>query len=175
MMNSTDVISFYTDLYQLGIEIWLDGGWGVDALLGMQTRSHEDLDIFIREEDVFILRCYLENKGYKEIKLEIARPHNFVLGDATGREIDVHVFTYDSEGMIIYGPPENGDIFPALIFNGIGNINGTTVKCISPEWMVKFHTGYKLRDSDFRDVSALCEKFGIDYPEEYAHLKKTRR
>ena len=38
--------------------------------------------------------------------------------------------------------------------------------------MVGFHTGYELHDSDFKDVSALCERFGIDYPEEYAHLKK---
>ena len=33
--------------------------------------------------------------------------------------------------------------------------------------MVKFHTGYRLRDTDVRDVSALCERFGIDYPDEY--------
>ena len=32
--------------------------------------------------------------------------------------------------------------------------------------------GYEPHDSDFKDVSALCERFGIDYPEEYAHLKK---
>ena len=36
--------------------------------------------------------------------------------------------------------------------------------------MVKFHTGYKLRETDFKDVSALCARFGTDYPEEYASL-----
>ncbi len=30
------------------IEVWLEGGWGVDALLGTQTRPHEDVDIILR-------------------------------------------------------------------------------------------------------------------------------
>lgn len=50
---------------------------------------------------------------------------------------------------------------------GTGTIEGHHVDCISPEWMVKFHTGYKLTKSDFRDVSALCERFGIELPAEY--------
>ena len=29
-----------------GIDVWLDGGWGVDALLGQQTREHDDLDLW---------------------------------------------------------------------------------------------------------------------------------
>jgi lincosamide nucleotidyltransferase A/C/D/E len=37
------------DLLQLfestGIEVWLDGGWAVDALLGEQTGPHKDVDI----------------------------------------------------------------------------------------------------------------------------------
>jgi hypothetical protein len=27
--------------------LWIDGGWGVDALLGSQTREHGDLDVVI--------------------------------------------------------------------------------------------------------------------------------
>ncbi len=34
---------------ELGITVWMDGGWGVDALLGTQTRPHRDLDIVIRQ------------------------------------------------------------------------------------------------------------------------------
>jgi lincosamide nucleotidyltransferase A/C/D/E len=173
MMNSTDVTELYIKLQQTGIDIYLDGGWGVDALLGKQTRPHEDLDIFIQEKDVFTLRGFLEKKGYKEIKLEIARPFNFVFGDATGREIDVHVFTYDDEGKVFYGPPEKNEVYPATIFDGDGNIDGKTVKCILPEWIVNFHTGYKVRENDYKDVAALCKKYGIEYPEEYANIKKT--
>jgi len=38
--------------------------------------------------------------------------------------------------------------------------------------MVKFHSGYDLKDKDFRDVSALCEKFAIDLPPVYGQFKK---
>jgi hypothetical protein len=44
------------DLLQLfessGIEVWLDRGWGVDALLGTQTRPHKDVDIILRIADL---------------------------------------------------------------------------------------------------------------------------
>ena len=46
-MTSNDVIDLYTNLETLGIKVWVDGGWGVDALLGKQTRFHEDLDIAV--------------------------------------------------------------------------------------------------------------------------------
>ncbi|MHB8104171.1 MAG: nucleotidyltransferase domain-containing protein [Dehalococcoidales bacterium] len=167
MMTSNDVVDFYTKFDNLGMEIWIGGGWGVDALLGEQTRPHTDIDIFIEEKDVLKTRGILEAEGYKEIKLEIARPHNFVLGDDAGREIDIHVITFDDEGRIIYGPIENGEIYPPALFSGIGTINGRKVKCISLEWTVKWHTGYTPREHDFKDVSALCQKFGIDLPEEY--------
>jgi len=32
-MTPVDIIDVYTSLENLGIEIWIDGGWGVDALL----------------------------------------------------------------------------------------------------------------------------------------------
>ena len=54
-MTSTDVLD-YTRLENLGINIWIDGGWSVDALLGEQTRHHEDLDIVIQQKDVLKLR-----------------------------------------------------------------------------------------------------------------------
>jgi len=155
-MTSTDVIDFYTTLENLGIEMWVDGGWGVDALLGKQTRPHKDLDIAIQQKDVPKLRALLEVRGYKEIKLEEAQPWNFVLGDDKDHEIDVHVIVFDDQGNGLYGPVEKGIMYPAASLTGSGVIEGHAVKCISPEWMVKFHSGYELKDKDFKDVSALC-------------------
>jgi lincosamide nucleotidyltransferase A/C/D/E len=163
-MNSVDVVDFYRTITQLGVELWIDGGWCVDALLGEQTRPHEDLDIAIQEKDVPVLRRLLQERGYTDIKLEDARPWNFVLGDENGREIDVHVIVLDDQGDGIYGPPEKGEKYPAASLTGTGNIDGQAVRCISPGWMVKFHSGYDLREKDFQDVSALCRKFRIELP-----------
>jgi lincosamide nucleotidyltransferase A/C/D/E len=171
-MEATDVIALYEQLRMHNIVVWLDGGWGVDALLGHQTRPHQDLDIAMQEKDVQRFRAIVENNGYREIKLDIARPYNFVLGDGAGHEIDVHVIVLDAQGDGIYGPIENGEIYPAESLTGMGTIAGEAVNCTSPEWAVKFHRGYELKEKDRKDVAALCEKFGIDLPGEFLKSKE---
>lgn len=37
--------------------------------------------------------------------------------------------------------------------------------------MVKFHTGYELDENDYRDVRALCQRFGIEMPSEYGKFE----
>src|SRR5947209_17974785 len=75
---------------------------------------------------------------------------------------------------ISYVSPENrskfGPIYQSL--TGTGSIQGYPVKCISVEWMVKFHSGYELDENDYRDVSALCERFGIALPTEYERFTR---
>lgn len=171
-MTAADAVDLYVKVDGLGIEIWIDGGWGVDALLGAQTRPHADLDIVIQQRDVAKLRELLEALGYADVERDDTSPWNFVLGDDEGHEVDVHAIVFDGEGNGLYGPPEKGVMYPAAALSGAGTIAGQTVRCISAEWMVRFHTGYELHESDYMDVSALCKQFGIDYPEEYAHLKK---
>lgn len=171
-MTALDVLSLYTEAVRLGVVIWVDGGWGVDALLGQQTRPHKDLDIAIQEKDVTKLLQSLEAKGYRQIRLQEAKPWNFVLSDEGGREIDFHVIVIDDKGDGIYGPPQNGEMYPAASLTGVGSINGLSVRCISAEWIVKFHSGYELKQKDFQDVSALCEKFSIQLPERFSKFKK---
>jgi lincosamide nucleotidyltransferase A/C/D/E len=174
LTTSTDVMDLYLTLEKLGIQIWIDGGWGVDALLDRQTRPHKDVDIAIQEKDLPKFREYLEGKKYQDIKIEQSKPWNFVLGDDKGHEIEVHVVVLDDKGNGIYGPMENGQMYPAESLTGSGIIDNQTVRCISPEWMIKFHSGYELKDKDFQDVSALCEKYNIPLPEEYKHFTESR-
>jgi hypothetical protein len=72
-----------------GIDLWLDGGWGVDALLGEQTRLHDDLDIVLEHKHVPTLRHALAGLGFRDIRRDDTRPWNFVLGDGRGLEVDV--------------------------------------------------------------------------------------
>jgi lincosamide nucleotidyltransferase A/C/D/E len=37
--------------------------------------------------------------------------------------------------------------------------------CIDPEWLLKFHTGYDVDETDDHDVRLLCERFGIAMPD----------
>lgn len=166
-MTSADVVDIYAKLENFGIKIWVDGGWAVDALLGKQTRSHADFDIAIQYKDIPKLREFLEARGYREVERDENKKWNFVLGDNKGCEVDVHAFTFDDKGHVIEGVE-----YPEGSLTGTGSIDGYTVRCIDPEHLVKFHTGYKLSEKDFKDVVALCERFGIEYPAEYTHLKR---
>jgi lincosamide nucleotidyltransferase A/C/D/E len=53
-------------------------------------------------------------------------------------------------------------VYPAASLTGIGTIDGQSVRCISAEWLVKFHSGYALDENDIKDVRRLCERFGIE-------------
>jgi len=170
-MTAADVVSLYTELEGLQVTIWVDGGWGVDALLGEQTRSHKDLDIAVRQHDIPSLRAVLQKRGYRDLGLAEAKPWNFVMGDESGRAVDIHVFAFDRQGNGMYGPPESGEMYPAESLTGTGTINGLSVRCISPEWAVRFHGGYELTQKDFRDVSALCKKFSMELPTSFASFK----
>lgn len=171
-MIASEVVQLYEMLTAAGVSIWIDGGWCVDALLGEQTRAHSDLDIAIQQKDVAKLREALAVRGYQQIRLEQARAWNFVLGDAQGREVDAHVIVLDDHGNGTYGPAANGEMYPAAALTGTGVIERQSVRCISPEWTVKFHSGYELKEKDFRDVSALCARFGMALPPEYERFLK---
>lgn len=161
-MNAETVIELVELLKSDDIDVVIDGGWGVDALIGKQTRQHEDLDIAIPHKDVPKLREILGKKGFVEILRDDSRDCNFVLQDESKNQVDVHSYIFDEQGNNIYGVaylPEH------LIGQGI--INDYSVKCIPAEWSVKFHTGYKLDENDYRDVKALCEKFNLPLPQEY--------
>lgn len=173
-IDKQSVADLVQEFNHRGIELWIDGGWGVDALLEKQTRSHSDLDIAIQEKDVAAAVSLLEEKGYVRVKRGDETEWNFIMGDREARFIDFHVINLDQEGNGIYGPAENGDFYHKDALSGKGHIGDLEVKCISPEWMVKFHTGYTLRESDRHDVNALCEKFGIELPEEYKLYAKKR-
>lgn len=50
-MDAQRVLDLLADFADRDISVWLDGGWAVDALLGTQTRLHDDLDLVARRQD----------------------------------------------------------------------------------------------------------------------------
>jgi lincosamide nucleotidyltransferase A/C/D/E len=166
-MTAEDVVNLYTQLEKQQIKIWIDGGWCVDALLGKQTRPHKDLDIAIQWRDVPKLRKMVAAKGYKQIRED--SKWNFVFADDHGCEIDVHAFIFDDQGNVVEGIE-----YPAASLTGTGTIDGRTVRCISPQYMVEFLAPWihKWPEKYVVAVSALCEKFGIELPKEYTDFKQ---
>ncbi len=115
------------------------GGWGVDALLGRQTRPHKDLDVLVLVDD-----------------LPDRLPTAFVATDPAGRELDVHVVEITSRGhvVVLCDVPWRLD---ANALDGRGRIGGVEVACASADAQIAMHDGYDLPDTHRRDVALLQE------------------
>ncbi len=162
-----DVLWLKRELGNLGINFWLNGGWGVDALLGKQTRSHPDVDLLIQSKDLPTIKNFFAGQGFSLIPRNDQTEWDFHLGDANGRELDIHGISIDEHAGWKYADPREEDLYPLDSLASRGNLEGQEVYALSPELMVLFHTGYELQEKDRQDVSALCEKFNISLPDEY--------
>lgn len=145
------------------IKVFLDGGWGVDALLGYQSRAHNDIDIFVEKNDYQNFIEIMKANGFYEIKMEYTTLNHTVWEDLKNRIIDLHCFEYTDEGEILY----DGDCFPVETFSGKGRIEEIEVSCIEPYSQVMFHLGYEFDENDAHDVKLLCETLHIEIPNEY--------
>lgn len=150
------VIRIYNLLKSHNINVVIDGGWGIDALLGEQTRTHKDLDIAVEHKDVPKLRELLKAQGFEQIDHPNTKDYNFVLSNEASLEVDVHSYTFDSQGNNIYGIT-----YPTASLTGKGVINGQEVRCIALEWVIKFHENYELDERGKKDIKALMDKFNL--------------
>ncbi|MFI6452559.1 nucleotidyltransferase domain-containing protein [Streptosporangium amethystogenes] len=158
-MHVRDVVEIVSGLEAAGVAVWVDGGWCVDALVGRQTRDHDDLDIAIGRGDEQSLRDWFHARGYLGVARSDRSPWNFVLGSTGGRLVDVHVFEFDEQGELVYGVE-----YPKDSLTGSAVLGGVTVRCIAPEWMFRFKTSYPPAQKDRADVRALHEKYGFEIP-----------
>lgn len=158
-----------TELYNLfktnNITVYIDGGWGVDALMGRQTREHSDLDIAVHSKDNDKLRMLLIKNGYNEIQRTDSSEFMYAM-TKEGVVVDIHVFEYDENGRNIYGID-----YPFGSLTGKGVIDGQEVLCIAPSFQFRFKTGYEPKQKVIHDVRALSEKFGFELSSKYAVIK----
>jgi lincosamide nucleotidyltransferase A/C/D/E len=161
---ATEVLEVLGALRRAELRVWLDGGWGIDALLGEQTRDHEDVVELDRLDDV--LRA-VARLGF--VLVEDHLPTRAVLRSPAASQIDIHpvIFDEDGCGWQQHAAPDGTDCpYPASGF-GEGLLLGTTVPCLTPELQVEHHRGYAPRERDRLDMAALANAFGLALPEPY--------
>lgn len=159
---TTNTVHWFLDLFdELDITVWIDGGWGVDALLGECTREHQDLDIMISWEDSAILIEALSSRCFVDIHTDDRKDRNFVMGHRLYGQIDFHVIERTEDGGAVYGPGDIDWVITESELNAVGSIDGRDIQCLSVEYQVRSHAGYPLQDTDFADLHALQEKFGV--------------
>ena len=163
--EARDVHEILHAFERAGIPVWIEGGWGIDALLGVQHREHGDLDIVIdapRAEDA---RSIMVAAGYEVIFEDLPGYVSFT--DGRGRFVDISISTADRYGdrwnvnrRIGRGEPD----YPFDCFT-YGWIGGQKVSCLGPETQIAHHIGYEIEEVDRFDVGLLRDRFGVAVPE----------
>jgi len=169
MMTDSDVIEVVGRLEEAGLNVWLDGGWGVDALLDEQTRAHDDLDLVVELPATDDILALLTSLGFRVSTDE--RPTRLVVTDDTDRRIDLHPIVLDAEGngrQIGAGPSGGDAVYSAAGLKGAGTVDGPLVRCLTPELLLLHHSGYEPQEKDRHNVRVLWERFGLPLPRGYA-------
>lgn len=135
------------------IPVWIGGGWGVDVLVGRQTREHRDLDIMYPIECDVALRCVLDERGYRSetdwwpVRVEF-------VGESY---VDVHPLRFAPDGSAVQAGLDGTEFeYPASAFTQ-RIVEGRVVGCLSVEQQRLFHTGYEPRDVDLHDLALLAQ------------------
>jgi lincosamide nucleotidyltransferase A/C/D/E len=154
-------------LRSAGVRATLDGGWGVDALLGRETRPHEDLDLVVALADAPRIQDALAPLGFALHEDQL--PVRFVLR-REDEQIDLHTVTFDPEGGGVQPQPSGGAFrYPPEGFV-TGRVRGESVPCVSPAVQILCHLGYEPTAKDAHDVLRLCHAFGLPVPEAYTRF-----
>ena len=99
-------------------------------------------------------------------EVEPGVPARYVLRDAGGRQVDLHVLTFDMKGDGWQTLPDGRrGRYAAEDLRAHGRIGGRGVSCISPALQLRHHLGYEPSDRDRADMRRLAERFGLVLPE----------
>ncbi len=141
-------------LDSLNIRYWIDGGWGIDILLGKQNREHRDIDVDFDGQFTEVLLEVLNAKGYtietdwRPARIELHHPN---LG-----YLDIHPLIISRDGSAKQaGLNEDWYEFKReWFFHAV--FEGRKIPCLSAEAQKIFHSGYTLREVDHIDLKNLA-------------------
>jgi lincosamide nucleotidyltransferase A/C/D/E len=165
-MKASDVVAVLDCLDRERIAVWIDGGWGIDALVGHETRGHEDLDLVIEQGDLPRAQTALAELGFAhDPSIEPGLPARLALATADDRRVDLHPVVFDDRGD---GWQPLGDgawgAYPADGLSATGEVAGRSVRCLTPQLQLRHHLGYPPDENDRHDLRALAERFNIGLP-----------
>jgi lincosamide nucleotidyltransferase A/C/D/E len=149
-----EVFAVLDALDRAGVRHWVSGGWGVDALVGRQTRPHRDLDLAVDADHEAAALVALASLGYgvetdwRPVRVEVGAP-----GD---RWVDVHPVRFDADGYGTQADLDGGAGYPYPP-DGFttGVIAGRAIGCLSAAKQLEFHAGYAPRAVDAHDIALL--------------------
>jgi lincosamide nucleotidyltransferase A/C/D/E len=157
-----------------GLQCWVVGGWGVDALLGRCTREHKDLDVLLVVSQHAQAWRLLHDHGFLlayrwEENVDVpgdlfpgeVQPTAYVVEDQSGRQVDVHVLDDRRPDLLPLWSTDRTFISGAL--DAHGTIDRVRVRCMSAQMQLIAHEGYQLPEAHQADVEALRQLLSTDH------------
>lgn len=143
-MPVSEVLVAVATLMSAGVVVLVAGGWGIDAIVGEQTRRHSDVDLVVRSSQAAAAELALLALGYQVIdrlRGGCWMPDVVVCRNAEGRTVEL---------LPLERLPEATT----------GSLAGRPVPCLSVGTQVTFHSGYRLRMDDRHDLALLRRHAG---------------
>jgi lincosamide nucleotidyltransferase A/C/D/E len=143
---------------EAGVRAWVAGGWGVDALVGKQTRRHHDLDLVMDDQPEQYLRlaAALTRDGFRAEKPEfnpgLPMPWRHAWHHTDGHCVEVMPVPLHKPPF--HMPSANQAQSSTGPFDQ-GVIGGRAVPCLSARLQMILHQGYPTREIDVADVGLL--------------------
>jgi lincosamide nucleotidyltransferase A/C/D/E len=163
-LSAQAAADLYEALRDRGVRCWVMGGWGVDALVGSQTREHHDLDVLVLGDDLTALAEVFDDEGFliqhvweeenRWLDVDGTRwPTAFVAANSQGVELDVHLI--ELRGSAVRPLCNVPWPLEADSLEGRGVISGRPVDCVSARTQLAMHRGYELPEAHQCDVDQL--------------------
>jgi lincosamide nucleotidyltransferase A/C/D/E len=159
-MRPADVVEVLAALEAAAVRYFLVGGWGVDALLGHQTRRHDDLDVVLDrfDEAAELARAALHPLGYdlaRRERADVALPDRLFLTDGGGRSVDLVSIDLERLGPVLAAMGANTE--KDQLFT-TGTVDGQTVACVSASLQRALRAGFPPRPVDRHDLRVLSRR-----------------
>jgi lincosamide nucleotidyltransferase A/C/D/E len=156
-MPGSQVLALLDLVAAAGVQAWVAGGWGVDALAGRQTRRHYDLDLLISDDpgDLAKVADALTRAGFRLAESEqnqgLAMPWRYFWRHDNGYAVEVLPVALREPPFSWTGNPDAA-LSPPF---ARGRIDGRPVPCLSAALQLTLHSGYPPRDIDTIDTGML--------------------
>jgi lincosamide nucleotidyltransferase A/C/D/E len=144
-----DVLAALDLLQREHIQVWVAGGWAVDALAGRRLRRHSDLDLVLGSQDqAEVAARLLAGAGFvQRADLHVstrALPNRVLLTEESGRTVDLHVVELQSSP------------FVGALTTGL--IGGRVVPCLSAQAQLYLKALHAPRRKDLKDIRVLQQE-----------------
>ena len=118
-----NVLRILDVLEKAGVPASIGGGWGIDALVGRQTRPHSDIDLCVPAEQSDAAAGALATLGFEMTVDE--RPTRFVMAGVGLGSIDLHPLRFLADGTARLAAPDGSEyVFPVGSLDANGTIGG---------------------------------------------------